>query len=244
MARVAGLICSDPEDGENTALCHAAGISYPRCNPIGLFPSVNPKDWQIHIHQSASPKAFDPPAAVSDLAVRAAAALDLDIALVVLLLSIKTQDWIVLEVNPCPESTGLSSVSDVDYPGEIAAYFVEKFDDGGFKGRLSRALPARCKDWRERAMNRDQYLTTDETLANVIAASLMETKLMIDAIRKNSNRLAERKASTPEPIPMPRLSKTDTSELAHPTAPASMLSTVLVAAFRASCPLLIMTFMT
>jgi len=88
--------------------------------------------WRTNIHQGAAAVAFEPATDAEDLAVRAAAALGLDIAGVDLLHSAKTSDWIVLEVNSCPGWTGLSRVSDVDYPGEIARLFADKLEAGGF----------------------------------------------------------------------------------------------------------------
>jgi RimK family alpha-L-glutamate ligase len=93
-----------------------------------LRASPDPEAWRTNIHQGAVPIAFEPDPEVADLAVQAASVMGLEIAGVDLLYSAKASGWIVLEVNSCPGWTGLSRVSEVDYPGEIAALFSERLD--------------------------------------------------------------------------------------------------------------------
>lgn len=86
--------------------------------------AMAPGAWKANIHAGAIPVPFTPPPMVSDLALRSAEALELEIAGVDLLFSARSNAWIVIEVNCAPGWTGLSKVVDVDVPELVARQVV------------------------------------------------------------------------------------------------------------------------
>jgi len=85
-------------------------------------------EWRANCALGGKPVPYRPPSSVKNLALEAASVIGADLAGVDLLPA-TDGTYYVSEVNGSPAWRGLSLVSDVDIPGEIARYLLRKTDE-------------------------------------------------------------------------------------------------------------------